>query len=61
MSKRDHDDGQRDGSSNVYHPPYGLGEELFDFFTPGGGSRMEDGHERNSDYDKGWTNGRKQS
>lgn len=59
MSTNDHNRGQRDGSKGRYKPPYSTGAELFDFFTPGGGRSMSEGHERNRDYGAGYRNGKK--
>jgi hypothetical protein len=50
---RDHNKGQEDSH---YEPPYTKTEEFIDFLNPWGGGAMSEGHARNSQYDKGWSN-----
>lgn len=54
MGKGDYEKGQRDGSRGNYDKPFGLVDEIFG----GTGSYRRDSDQRNSDYDKGYTNGK---
>lgn len=53
MGKGDYEKGQRDGSRGSYSRPFGLGSEIL------GGAYGRDSARRNSDYDKGYSNGKR--
>jgi hypothetical protein len=54
MGKGDYNKGQRDGSRGKYQRPAGLLQDLLST-----GSNRRDNIRRNSDYDKGYSNGKK--
>ncbi|HWQ85375.1 hypothetical protein [Brevundimonas sp.] len=56
MGQKDYEKGQRDGSAGRYKKPFGLLDELI-----GTGDYARDSARRNGDYDKGYSNGKRNS
>ncbi len=54
MGQKDYEKGQRDGAAGKYKKPFGLLDELI-----GTGDYARDSARRNGDYDKGYTNGKR--
>ncbi len=57
----DHAQGQKDCRNDRSDPPYDFAGQVIDFFTPGGGQRAAEGHERNANYYAGHSNHRNQT